>query len=141
MIRHVAEIRIPIDIPEFDAVMEALGDISTRQTAMEAKMSELSDAVAGVVSRVDEDFAHLRDLLEQALATETSNEAEIARLREEAATVGADISSAVSELNAVDPDASNPEPPAGGGGVDDGGGQPPVDTPVEPVVDEGPPVQ
>lgn len=77
---------------------------------IETLMSALSEALAGATERVTADIAHLQDLLETALATETANTAEIARLREEAAAVVADTQGVVDALNAWDPDPSNPVP-------------------------------
>lgn len=114
--------RIPIHLPEVEALADqvhliaiALDGINAKLTNLEAMMSALSDAVAAAAARVNDDFAHLRDLLDQALATETANQAEIARLTSEADAVQADVNQAVADLANMDPDPDNPvvveEPP------------------------------
>lgn len=104
---------------------------------MEEKMSALSDAVAGVATRVNDDFNHLHELLDAALATDAADAAEIARLKGEADTVAADMAATIDALNAIDPDADFPAP------VEEPVEEPaPVEEPVEePAPVEEPPAE
>lgn len=83
---------------------------------LEEHMSALSDAVAAANARVAEDFANLRALLDQALATDVADAAKIAELTAQADALTADAAEAVTALGALDPDPSFPaapvEPPA-----------------------------
>jgi predicted RNase H-like nuclease len=88
------------------------------------QMSALSDAVAAMVAKVNEDVAHLRELLDAALATDAADAATIADLRAQADATGADIADAISAMSAVDPDPSFPAAPAPE--------PPPVEEAVEP---------
>lgn len=102
---------------------------------MEDKMSELHDAVAGltasidgVVARVDQDVAHLHDLLNQALAADVADQATIAALQADAAATVESITTATASLTAIDPDAdfpvAEPAPADGGTPTDPGTGTP-----------------
>lgn len=89
-------------------------------------MSAFTDALTAAVDRVNQDFTHLRELLDQALATDIADQAVIDALRADANTTAAEMAAAVDALRAIDPDASFP--PA-----------PPVEPPpVEPPVVEPP---
>ena len=98
-------------------------------TATQEAITALTDAVAGVAVRVDEDVAHLLDLLDQAngllaqaQANDAADAAAIAALTEQAAALTADaeatvasITAATDSLKAIDPLADFPapvEPPA-----------------------------
>lgn len=50
---------------------------------MSAQMAELQDAFDAMRARATEDYQHLSGLLDQALATDTANQAEIDRLKAE----------------------------------------------------------
>ncbi len=93
-------------------IRDAIADLQESAAEQGEAMSALTDAVANLKSRVNEDVDHLKSLLEEALATETSNEAEIQRLRDEAASVGAEVDAAIADINSFDPDPSNPAAPA-----------------------------
>lgn len=89
--------------------------ILARLTALEAIMSNtsgalsgLTEAINGVVERVDTDVAHLNDLLQQALATDVADQATIDQLRAEAVTAVDAINAATAQLSSIDPDASFP---------------------------------
>lgn len=68
---------------------------------IETQMSALTDAVNAMKARIDTDVAHLRALLDEALATDAADAAEIARLTAEA-------DEAVASINAIDPVADFP---------------------------------
>ena len=109
-----------------DALYQSLGRlvfaIITRDT-IEVQMSALTDAVAAMKARIDEDVANLRALLDAALATDAADAAEIARLTAEADTLQADIDAAIVAVGEIDPDPAFPAAPVE---------EPPVEPPVEP---------
>ena len=61
-------------------------------------------------ARINDDVANLRDLLNQALATDTANQAEIARLNAEADAAVTSINDAIAQVSAIDPDPNFPPP-------------------------------
>lgn len=96
--------------------------VLTALTHLETLMSNLGDSVAAntaaqtaAFARIDEDVAHLRDLVAQAIAVDAANAAEVARLTAEADAAVAQITANTAALNAEDPDPAFPvvEPPAG----------------------------
>ncbi len=95
---------VEIIINGLPTVLAALDAVVTRLTALEAKVSALTDAVVALKARIDEDVAHLRDLLDQALATAADDQATIDALRAEADGV-------VASINAIDPVADFPAEP------------------------------
>lgn len=104
MIRAVTH-HAPIDVHVHVHYDEAdLGQVLAKLEQMESTMANVQAALDAMKARVNEDMQHMRDLLDQALATETSNQAEIDRLRAEAEVVA-------NSLNAFDPDASWPSAP------------------------------
>lgn len=123
--------------------------ILDRLTMMEFLMSDtsaalagLTDAIAAATGRVNDDTAHLRDLLEQALATDSADQAEIDRLRGEASTVVDSINAATAQLSSIDPVADFPaNTPAGTTPAGTTPGEPqPTDSqgnPIQPPADAG----
>jgi predicted nucleic acid-binding Zn-ribbon protein len=106
----VSPIHIYQHMENEDQILHELQHINHRLEIMENQMSALTDAVqalsdsiAAATARIDEDVAHLNDLLTQALATETANQAVIAQLTQEAADVTASITAQTTALNAIDP--------------------------------------
>lgn len=103
----------------------SFNQVQQRLNAIEGIMSALSDAVAGVKSRLDEDWAEaqrqiqeLSNLVDQAAALDVTQEAEIADLKSQRdailsdfQTAQQDASAAVEELNAIDVDPSFPAQP------------------------------
>lgn len=107
-------------------------EVLARLESMENTMSDLSNAsaelasaVLDVVSRVDEDVAHLQDLLDQALATDASDQATIDQLRADAAQTVQSLTDSTNRLKSINPDPSFP--------VVDPGTDP--GTPVDPGTD------
>lgn len=123
--------RIRFDLRCSDPMVVAtLNEILTRLTEIETNMADitgavtaLTDAVASMQTRIDADVQHLRDLLSQALATDTANQAEIARLNAEGDAAVASITGATAAVAAIDPLSDNPAPTP----VPDP--EPPVDVP------------
>lgn len=113
-------------------LLERLSAIETQLTIIGVSMSDtsaaltgLTDAITSAMSRIDEDVAHLQDLLEQALASDAADAATIQQLRDEAAATVASINEQTARLTAIDPVADFPAPPE----------EPPVE---EPPVEEPP---
>lgn len=102
-------------------IMEII--MSDVQAALDAQTEAINANTAAtneLIGRVDEDVAHLQDLLAQALATDAADQATIDQLRADAAaTVGritdatTAITASTGALAAVDPDPTFPatEPP------------------------------
>ncbi len=91
---------------------------------IQESVEQLLSTVSVMNDRITADVAHLQDLLQQALATETANQAEIDRLKAEATAVVESINQATAIVASIDPLPDFPEPvPA------------PVEPPVEPVED------
>lgn len=82
-----------------------LAQVLAKLEQMESTMANVQAALDAMKARVDEDMQHMRDLLDQALVTETSDKAEIERLKAEAQVVE-------DSLNAFDPDTTFPAAPA-----------------------------
>lgn len=106
---------------------DLLHQILERLQAQEQIMSALSDAVQGlsdtidqVVTRIDEDVAHLNDLLSQAQANDAADAEAIETLQADADETVNRLNEATARLSAIDPVANFP--------VDEG--EPPVDPPA-----------
>lgn len=98
-------------------VLAAINRIEIKMGLIEDKVTELVAAVGDLSTRVVEDVQSLRDIISQALATETANAAEIARLNAEADAAVTSINDAIAAVQGIDP---VPE-------------FPPVEPPVEPT--------
>lgn len=99
--------------------------ILAKLNELENTVSDLSSAIAAqrealieMAARIDEDFANITALLEQALATPPDAQAEIDRLTAEVAELQADaaeataaITASIAKIEAEDPDPSNPAGP------------------------------
>lgn len=104
--------------PRVDYVIEQLFQI--KQILQEAHLSDISpaiqelrDAVTGVMQRVNEDVAHLQDLVAQAGATAATDAARIQQLVDEAAATAAQIGQTTATLQTINPDPNfPPAPPA-----------------------------
>ena len=72
------------------------------------QMTALSDALSAMKSRIDEDVANFRRLIDEAVAANAGDDAEIERLTARADELQADIDAALTEIGNVDPDAANP---------------------------------
>lgn len=96
--------------PDTSEVATALSQIMSRLTSMEETMSDTNDALTGltqavadVATRVDEDVAHLQDIISQMSQTAVDDQAEIDRLTSEAAAVAGRINEQTARLTAIDP--------------------------------------
>lgn len=101
-----------------------------------AAVQGLTDAVAAMTTRIDEDVQHLRDLVDQALATQTADQAEIARLQGEADAAVTSINDATSRVGAIDPVSDFPSTPEPTPTPEP---EPPADTSGAPAVEPGTP--
>ena len=115
--RH-EDIHIHVHSPDSAAVVERL-------TSMEKTMSELTDAIAaqqaaldGLAGRINEDVAHLQDLVAQAAATIATDQAAIDALTADAAATAqsiteatASIAASTAQIAAIDPDPTFPATP------------------------------
>jgi hypothetical protein len=75
------------------------------------QMSALSDALQAMTARINEDFANLRALLDEALANDAADDAALAAANARADELQADIDAAITAVGAVDPDPANPAAP------------------------------
>lgn len=82
----------------------------TGPTPEEVMMSAFTDALANFVARAQADMRHLRDLLDQALATDVADQEVIAALRAKADQIQAENQQAIDQLNSLDLDPSFPAP-------------------------------
>lgn len=101
-----------------------LTDISGAQDRQEAAFTEMAQ-------RVNEDVNHLQDLVAEALATESANAAENARIRADAAAAVDRINDMTNRIVAIDPDVNFPSPRPSEE-------QPPTDAPTDEVRTDGP---
>lgn len=81
-------------------------------------MSALTDAIDAMQARVTEDFAEMRRIVNEALATDAADQARIAELTQRAdqltadnAAMLADQTDAIGRLQGVDPDPNFPAQP------------------------------
>lgn len=93
-------------------------------------VSNFRNAVGSMMDGINQDVANLRSIVDQALSTQTADQAEIQRLQGEADQAVQNINDATQQVQSVDIDPSFPQqqPP-----VD----TPPVDVPVDQPVDTG----
>jgi hypothetical protein len=75
------------------------------------QMSALSDALQAMSARINEDFANLRALLDEALANDAADATALAEANAKADSLQADIDAALGAIAAVDPDADFPAQP------------------------------
>lgn len=97
---------VPFDgCSDTDRIIQAINELG-------AQVSDLTDALAGAVSRIDEDFAHMADLVTQALAADASDKTEIERLTAALDEATVQHAAVIAGLNAINPDPNFPVVPA-----------------------------
>lgn len=79
-------------------------------TDIQGATEELTAQVSDMASRVNEDVNHLQDLLNEALATESNNAAEVARIKGEAAAAVERINEVTNAVRSIDPLTNFPDP-------------------------------
>lgn len=94
-------------------VLAAIQRLGEQMGVLEDKINELNSTISAAVGRITEDVDHLRSLVTDALATQTADQAEIARLNAEADAAVTSINDAIAGIGSIDPDPSFPaaEPP------------------------------
>ncbi len=93
-------------------------DLTAQLEQLGAQMSALTDAIDAMQTRVSEDFAEMRRLLDEAIATDAADAARIAELEARADQLVADNQAlmtdqadAITRLQGVDPDPAFPLTP------------------------------
>lgn len=78
-------------------------------TDIQGATEELTAQVSAMASRVNEDVNHLQDLLNEALATETANASEVARIKAEAEAAVGRINEVTNAVRSIDPLTNFPD--------------------------------
>lgn len=98
------DIHVHVHLGEEDPqILKRLTSMESLMSDMSGAMNNLSTAINDVSQRIDEDVAHLQDLLNQAMATDAADQATIAQLQADAAQTIQRLNASTDQLQAIDP--------------------------------------